>query len=77
MNKEHIFDPSKDKFTHKIPKSLIKDFECFDNVMMDLHGGGGWGYKSIYQGGDIIIRSNIKDSEAIMRELRKKGALKK
>ncbi|KAJ4028039.1 hypothetical protein NW752_000295, partial [Fusarium irregulare] len=53
----------------------IKNLEHFDKAMMDMTGGGGWGYRATYSGDIITVRTNDKELD-VLKELKKKGILK-
>ena len=43
--------------------------------MMDMTGGGGWGYKADYSGDIIAVKTNIKGLD-VLKKLEEKGILK-
>ena len=75
MALEVSFDPNKEVYTCTVQISRIKNLEHFDKAMMDMTGGGGWGYRATYSGDIITVRTNDKGLD-VLKELKKKGILK-
>lgn len=74
MALEVSIDLTKKVYRHTILKSRVKNMNQFNEALMNLHGGGGWGYMASFSGNLILVETNIKGLD-VSKKLEEKGIL--